>query len=420
MAQVSINSDQASRKMIFPTELDAKKAVYLTFIAFLFTGFQCAIYGMLTVPISAHFALDPNRIIFFDGFGLWGQILAMATGGMVIRRIKGKNTLILAAVLMILGSLASIFAPNVYLYTLMVFICNMAVGYVLVSCNYMIMGTVNKEGQSQGRLSLLNVFFSLGFLVSAPVVGSIILHGSWQMVFVVVMVLFVLFIAFLLSLRVDETVERALETKRKSKGEKFITPGLALSALALFLIVYVEQIMNYFNQPHLHYGLKLNMQTVGFMVSAYTFAQLFGRAVFGKFLLPRVKTYKYIVSASLLFALVMVAYLNLSSTTALLVAMVLLGLCDSCIYPSVLGFGMDQLKNVSANATSFLVTCGAIGIPLGTSVSGILGEAFGRTNAMLLGPAFLVLLAVIIFGVQKLHQRKAGVSAQGREHSKKN
>lgn|GEM_PF-2937026 len=402
MAQISIHNDNPSRKRIFPTEIDARKAVLLTFIAFLFTGFQCAIYGMLTVPIAEHFALDANRIIFFDGFGLWGQILAMATGGMLIRRVKGKNTLFLAAVMMIIGSLLSIFAPNVYFYTLMVFICNMAVGYLVVSCNYMIMGTVDREGQSEGKLSLMNLFFSLGFLLSAPAVGAIIFNGNWQLVFVVIMVLFVLFIAFLLSLRIDEVLENALEEKNKSKGEKFLTPGLVLTAGALFLIVYVEQIMNYYNQPHLHYDLKLNMQTVGFMVSAYTGAQLVGRAVFGKFLLPRVKTYKYIVCASLAFAVIMAIYLNLQSTTAILIAMVLLGLCDSCIYPSVLGFGMDQLKNVSANATSFMVTIGAIGIPLGTSLSGIIGEAFGRTNAMLLGPVLLVVLVVIILLVQYL------------------
>jgi len=402
VAQISIHNDNPSRKRIFPTEIDARKAVLLTFIAFLFTGFQCAIYGMLTVPIAEHFALDANRIIFFDGFGLWGQILAMATGGMLIRRVKGKNTLFLAAVMMIIGSLLSIFAPNVYFYTLMVFICNMAVGYLVVSCNYMIMGTVDREGQSEGKLSLMNLFFSLGFLLSAPAVGAIIFNGNWQLVFVVIMVLFVLFIAFLLSLRIDEVLENALEEKNKSKGEKFLTPGLVLTAGALFLIVYVEQIMNYYNQPHLHYDLKLNMQTVGFMVSAYTGAQLVGRAVFGKFLLPRVKTYKYIVCASLAFAVIMAIYLNLQSTTAILIAMVLLGLCDSCIYPSVLGFGMDQLKNVSANATSFMVTIGAIGIPLGTSLSGIIGEAFGRTNAMLLGPVLLVVLVVIILLVQYL------------------
>ncbi len=157
MASIEISQD--IKKSLFDKDIDRKKAIFLTFVAFLFTGFQCAIYGMLTVPISQHFNIDSNTIIFFDGFGLWGQILAMATGGILIKKFKGKNTLIVAALFMIIGSILSIFAPDIYVYTAMTFICNMAVGYVLVSCNYIVMGTVEKQGESEGKLSLLNVFF---------------------------------------------------------------------------------------------------------------------------------------------------------------------------------------------------------------------------------------------------------------------
>ena len=102
----------------------------------------------------------------------------MATGGWLINRCKAKNTLHIAAVLMVLGSLFSILAPNIYIYTLMVFICNMAIGYVLVACNYMVMGTVTKEGEPEGKLSILNVFFSLGFLMSASIVGLILYYST--------------------------------------------------------------------------------------------------------------------------------------------------------------------------------------------------------------------------------------------------
>lgn len=158
MAYIEV-SDSVKRSL-FNSDVDRKKAIFLTFVAFLFTGFQCAIYGMLTIPVSEHFDINSNTIIFFDGFGLWGQILAMATGGIIIRKIKGKNTLVLAALLMIVGSVFSIFATSIYIYTFMTFICNMAVGYVLVSCNYMVMGTVKKEGESEGKLSILNLFLA--------------------------------------------------------------------------------------------------------------------------------------------------------------------------------------------------------------------------------------------------------------------
>ena len=163
MAQVGVVMS-GERKMIFETKVDTRKAIILTFIAFLFGGFQCAIYGMLTVPISEHFKITSSMIVFFDSFGLWGQIIAMAIGGFIISRIKGKNTLLLAAMIMVLGSVVSIIAPNIYIYTTMSFLCNMAIGFILVSCNYMIMGTVTEEGKSAGTLSILNVFFSPVFV----------------------------------------------------------------------------------------------------------------------------------------------------------------------------------------------------------------------------------------------------------------
>ncbi|WP_232310086.1 MULTISPECIES: MFS transporter [Francisella] len=265
MARVDISAQL--KRSLFDTDLDRKKALFLTFVAFLFTGVQCAIYGMLTVPISAHFNIDSNTIIFFDGFGLWGQILAMATGGIIIKKIKGKNTLILAAILMIVGSMLSILAPDIYVYTAMTFICNMAVGYVLVSCNYIVMGTVEKQGESEGKLSLLNVFFSLGFLSSAFIVGNIIYYASWQVVFIMIMILFVIFIVFLLSLKIDEKVEQGVINKHKNTTKTkfiFLRKPIILMAIALFCIVYTEQIMNYYNQPHLHFDLGFNMKDVGF------------------------------------------------------------------------------------------------------------------------------------------------------------
>lgn len=412
MANMNTNLG-GERQMIFGSPIDARKAVLLTFVAFLFTGFQCAIYGMLTVPITAHFGISSNIIIFFDGFGMWGQILAMATGGIIIRAVRGKNLLLIAAVLMIIGSVVSILAPNIYFYTTMSFVCNMAVGYVLVACNYMIIGASEKEGQSEGKLSVLNVFFSLGWMISAPVVGIVLFHSTWQWVFIMVMVLFVVFIFFLLSLRIDELTEVAIEKKisEKANGKKesFINPRLIITAVALFGIVYVEQIMNYYNQPHLHYDLMLNMEVIGMVIMVYSMCQLIGRAVIGSLVLPRVNVAIYIMVAAIVFAIVLFIYLGVHTGTSLTIILIIvgiLGLCDSCLYPSILGYGLDQIDRSSSAGTSFMVTIGGIGIPLGTSLCGILGQSFGRVPAMMVGPVMLIIVAILIFVVSRMKSVK--------------
>ncbi|MCF6764792.1 MFS transporter [Thiotrichales bacterium 19S3-7] len=418
MGGLSQNLSNKKRLSIFPTQLDKHKAILITYIAFLFTGFQCAIYGMLTVSIAKHFQISPSNVIFYDGFGLWGQIFAMATGGIVIRKIKAKNTLALAALLMIIGSTFSILAINIYVYSLMSFLCNMAVGYVLLTCNYMTMGTVTSEGESEGKLSILNVFFSFGFLASASIVGILLHYFNWQVVFLSIMILFSVFILFLLLIRINELIETQLrqQTEDKINNKKptfqisFLNLASILIAISLFCIVYVEQIMNYFNQPHLHYKLGFDIQTVGILVSSYTLAQLLGRILFGKFLLPKIKIHLYLITATILFAILFCLYLSLHSFLMVFLIMAALGLADSCIYPSILGFGMDQLPNLSSSATSFFVTVGAIGIPIGTSVSGLLGDYFGHYTAMAIGPILLVIISLLIYSVHLLQMKNKNAS----------
>lgn len=308
MAQINVNLNNS--KMIYPSVIDSKKAIFITFIAFIFAGFQAAIYGMLTIPISKHFGITQEIIVFYDSFGLWGQILAMATGGYLISRIKAKNVLILAALLMIVGSVGAVLAPNIEIYTLMAFLSNMAVGSVLVSCYYMTMGTVSKEGEGEGKLAIMNIFFSAGFMISPLINGLLIKNLGWEKIFYVIIFLFVLFIIILLVLNVNELADEGHKLKQqdkarsKDKGKRFdfLTPQVVLIALAFFMFVYFEQIINYFNQPHMNLDLGIQIDVIGSIVTAYALSQMVGRAVFGKFLLPRVQTHRYLVTAAAITA----------------------------------------------------------------------------------------------------------------------
>lgn len=177
---------------------------------------------------------------------------------------------------------------------------------------------------------------------------------------------------------------------------------LVLTAVAFFLFVYVEQIMNNLNQPRMQQDLGFNIKLVGALVTTYALSQMFGRLVFGKFLLPKVQTHKYIITSSLLFGAFILTFVKLTHLYPVIFFMVLLGLANSCIYPAILGYGLDQIGHASPQATSFIITCGSIGIPVGTGMSGLLGVHFGRANAMLVGPVLLVVVALLIVVVRRM------------------
>ncbi len=402
--------ENTEMKMIFSTHKDVRKAIIITFIAFLFCGFQAAIYGMTTVPVSEFFGKVPETIVKYDSFGMWGQILAMATGGFVIAKIKGRNTLLLSGFMMLTASSLIALFPVLPVYISMSFICNMAIGFVLVSCYYMTMGTVRKEGEGEGKLAILNVFFSAGFMISPIINGFVIDATSWRTVFALIAGMFIIFVIFLLMMNISEITDKEVndrkEEKQSDKKESFMSLPLVLTAIAFFLFVYVEQIMNNLNQPRMQVDLGFNIKLVGAMVTTYALSQMFGRLVFGKFLLPRVKTYKYIIVSSLLFGAFILVFVNLKSLYAVVPFMVLLGLANSCIYPSIVGYGLDQIGHASPKATSFIITCGSIGIPIGTFMSGLIGEHFGRANAMMVGPALLVVVALLIYSARSMSAKK--------------
>ncbi len=398
-------------KMIFTTQMDVRKAILITFVAFLFCGFQAAIYGMTTVPVSEFFGKLPETIVKYDSFGMWGQILAMATGGFVIAKIKGKNTLLLSGFMMLIASSLIALFPVLPVYISMSFICNMAIGFVLVACYYMTMGTVRREGEGEGKLAILNVFFSAGFMISPIINGFVIDATSWRTVFAMIAGMFILFVAILLVMNISELADKEISDRKTEKQaakekESFMSLPLVLTAIAFFLFVYVEQIMNNLNQPRMQVDLGFNIKLVGAMVTTYALSQMFGRLVFGKFLLPRVKAHKYIIVSSLLFGAFILVFVNLTNVPSVICFMVLLGLANSCIYPSIVGYGLDQIGHASPKATSFIITCGSIGIPVGTFMSGLIGEHFGRSNAMMVGPALLVVVVLLIFSVRRMSVKK--------------
>ena len=403
--------ENTEMKTIFSTHKDVRKAILITFIAFLFAGFQAAIYGMTTMSVAEFFGKESTQIIFFDSFGMWGQILAMAIGGFVISRIKGKNTLLLAGCMMLVASTLIVLFPVLPVYMSMSFICNMAVGLVLVACYYMTMGTVRKEGESEGKLAILNVFFSAGFMISPVINGFVINAADWRAVFGLIAVLFVVFVVVLLVLNIGELTDNEINDRKTDKEaakakESFMSVPLVLTAVAFFLFVYVEQIMNNFNQPRMKDDLGFDIRVVGVMVMIYALSQMSGRLIFGKFLLPKVKPYKYIIIAAICFGVLMLFFLNATTVPVVAGFMIFLGLANSCIYPSILGYGLDHIGHASPKATSFIVTCGSIGIPIGTMMSGLIGMHFGKVKAMMVGPVLLIVVILLIFSARRMAVRK--------------
>ncbi|WP_108651527.1 MFS transporter [Dongshaea marina] len=416
---ISIDEKPKKKQMIFKSRGDATRAIILTFFIFLVVGYQAFVYGMLTIPMSEHFHIPQSRLIFYDSFGMWGQLIAMFISGFLISRIKGVNTILLGAVIMLVVQLLSVYAPNIELYTLCTFFTNVAVGFMLMPCTYLIAGSVEEEGKNQGLLSIVNVFFSIGATLSPFFTGLLIAKVSWEAVFFLNVILFMLVILVIFTLKIREYYEHevnamqaAAKQEKPAAGMQFITLPFVLTGLALFLMMYVEQIINYFFQPYLHSNMQISIESVGAIMMMYAIGQAGGRLLFGKFLLPKIKIYKYIMTATILFMLLLVVFLQLKTYLAFMVIGIVLGLADSCLYPSIYGYGIDQLDGTNSKAISILGCSGVLGIPFGTGISGLIGEHFDKTTAIAIAPVLLLVICILIFWIHKLRSQRAQSGAQ--------
>ena len=80
-----------------------------------------------------------------------------------------------------------------------------------------------------------------------------------------------------------------------------------------------------------------------------------------------------------------------------ILVMIWLGLSASCIYPSILGYGLDQTGKATEAATSFVVTAGSIGIPVGAAVCSLVDTEYGPKDVFFMGVFLLVVIAGLVF-----------------------
>lgn len=389
---------------------EIKRVKFIAYLSFFFSGFQVSVYGISIVSESITFHTDFSMMIFYNSLPLWGQIFAMAAGGFLISRITARRTLIGATIFMILGSVGIAFNPILDFYILMSFFCNFATGLINVSCYHLIMkySEYADERKLEGRFSLLNFFFNLGFIIGPLGSGFIIDIISWKFIFIIVSLLFLILMIVLLRLDFNETHFKRLS--KQPKKNKIITPQFAMVIAAAFLFIYVIQIMNFFSQSYMQIRLGLNVKLVGILFSVYAISQTIGLYIIGKFLLSKIKCYNFIIVSLILFAFGILIFVHVDSKWILTLLMCWLGFVSSCIYPSILGYGLNMKYMENAGASSLILSVSSISIPIGTGTIGLISENMGSVNAML-APSIILPMAVIFIMIANILDKKSLLSS---------
>ena len=252
----------------------------------------------------------------------------------------------------------------------------------------------------------MNFFVGIGAFIGSGLCGVIVHHYSWRMVYVITGIIFLVTFIKSVTARITENVVVAAVTEeRKVKADNTITYGVVLIGLALIAYVYTEYIITYWFSPYLQESLHYNVQAVGLILSCFWLSLAIGRYIFGVFLIPKVKDYRFIIVVTVITIIGFLMFVSVNSFILIFITVILLGFSCASIFPTLLGYGMKQTKHISPITMAFLITSGSVGGCISLLTSGVIGSYLPKITAVYMGPMCCV--GIIIFVVLSRMYRKS-------------
>jgi len=405
MATISLSENSFTTSLVPDTHV--KRVAIIAYIAAFMVGTLNPIAGLASPQIASHFNVNVSHIVYLDVLTLIGILLGNIFSGKLIGKFGGKKTLALSGLLMLIAQYTIGMQNNLYLYAGCVLLSGIGIGFMVPSVSYLIVGSYQKFGKSDARLSVLNFFFGMGSFAGPFVGGLIMARCGWRMAFLVTGSLaLIMFLTSLLT-KVDESIgiKREKIAEKSQKHAKVITLGVVLIGLGLIAYVYTEYIVSYWFSPYLQLNLNYGVAIVGAVIGTFWLTIAIGRLVFGAFVLTRVKSYHFVIVMALITLIGFVCFLMVSHIVAIFLCVILLGIGCASIFPTMLGYGM-QLNGVTPLVTAFLIGSGSVGGALSLFVSGTIGEHIARKDAIYMGPVCAILIIIFIVAAQVNSRKK--------------
>jgi fucose permease len=347
-------------------------------------GLIAPILGAL-LPTYSLSAAQQGTLAMLQALGL---VLASLSAGPLIDLKGNKPALLLGLALIVI---ALVGAPNAGGYgglLVLYFLLGFGGGIVVTAANSLA-GAVDPTRRAS-VLNFLNLFFGLGgiittFVASEQVNPSSVCYG------IAALTLVTLFV---------NLATRMPAPSGEASFRLDEVPGLlsrpALILLSLFLFLYVACEVGVWNWLKTYLvTVNFDATTAGHVVSyGFAFGILLGRVVVSRILI-KVPALTVTFASALLIAVTTYAMLQLRSTTAITIAVFCAGLSMAPVFPTTLAMVGDTFSRGAATALGIVITCGWLGLAVSSPIIGSLAEGGNYQRALMLIPAFALLMALV-------------------------
>jgi MFS transporter, FHS family, L-fucose permease len=390
------------------------RAMAMVTTLFFMWGFLTALNDILVPHLRSIFELNYTRVMLINSAFFGSYFVFAIPAGMVIEKIGYKKTMVVGLLIMAVGALLFVPAANVpsfelFLAALVVLAAGVTALQVAANPYVTVLGP---SRTASSRLNLTQAFNSLGTTI-APYIGGILILAAAPLssselqqlsapallayrqheassvkipyVFIAVaLTALALAIAMFNLPKIEQTREfRPMGEVDSAARNLWKQRQLVLGALAIFLYVGAEVaigsfLINYFTQPEIGH---MTVKAAAGLVSLYWLGAMIGRFI-GSAGLQKLPT-RAVLGTVAVVACVLVVISMLSTGWLAMATIILVGLFNSVMFPSIFALGVEGLGPLTAKGSGLLVQAivgGAI-IPV---AEGALADRIGIHHAFIL------------------------------------
>lgn len=418
MVQAAVTKTTASADQ--PSNYRAMAMVTTLFFVW---GFLTALNDILVPHLKSIFELNYARVMLINSAFFGAYFIFAIPSALVIEKIGYKRTMVVGLLVMAVGALLFVPAANVpsfelFLAALIVLATGVTALQVAANPYVTVLGPART---ASSRLNLTQAFNSLGTTIAPYVGGMLILAAaplsstelqklstsalltyrqqeasSVKLPYIgiaICLTALALAIAMFNLPKIEATREfRPMGEVDAAARNLWKQRQLVLGALAIFLYVGAEVsigsfLINYFTQPEIG---NMSVKTAAGLVSLYWFGAMIGRFI-GAAGLQKLPT-RGVLGTVAVVACLLVAISMLSTGWLAMGTIILVGLFNSVMFPSIFALGVEGLGPLTAKGSGLLVQAivgGAI-IPV---TEGALADRIGIHHAFILPALCYVYIA---------------------------
>lgn len=353
-------------------------------------GIIAAMFGTIIPALAKQFALsDAQAGFIFTAHALGLTIASISVGPLIDN--KGKKVGLLLGLSLVAVALYGLANASGYEMTVACAVLLGVGGGIIVTGANALVSDINPAKRGS-VMNGLNLFFGLGGLVT-PLLASDLLSGDPVKVayFAAALTTITLAVHFMTKMPAP-TGERGF--KSGEMGALLGQPVLYLLALFLFLYVAAEMgVWNWLVKHLIAQGLPeataLRILSLGFALGI-----LLGRVAVAPVLI-KVPAATVTLASSVLMAITTYAMLQTNDPTMAGVAVFCAGIAMAPVFPTTLAMVGGAFPKATATAMGIVITCGWLGLLVSSTIIGSIAGSSGLRTALLLLPAFSVLMIVV-------------------------